>query len=196
MAAHLATVEVGSGGRYGLANFDAPLPAAPLLARAAATACLLTSGFGFGGARMRIEIVEQVTPEVVDAFGRLLTQLSASAPRLSAEDLNEIVEAEATTMFTAVTDEGIVGMLTLAMFRIPSGVRAWIEDVVVDERARGKGVGAALTHRAIAYAREHDARTVDLTSRPSREVANAMYAKVGFVRRDTNVYRLDLSEQG
>ncbi len=145
---------------------------------------------------MQIEIVEQVTPEVVDAFGRLLPQLSASASRLSAEDLHEILEAEATTMFAAVTDEGVVGMLILAMFRIPTGVRAWIEDVVVDERARGKGVGTALTRRAIAYARRHGARTVDLTSRPSREAANAMYAKVGFVRRDTNVYRFDMSEQG
>lgn len=145
---------------------------------------------------MRVKIVEQVTPEVVEAFGRLLPQLSTAAPRLTAQDLNEIVAAEATTMFTAVTGDGIVGTLTLAMFRIPTGVRAWIEDVVVDERARGKGVGAALTRHAIAYAREHGARTVDLTSRPSRLAANAMYAKVGFVRRDSNVYRVDLSEQG
>ncbi len=87
-------------------------------------------------------------------------------------------------------------MLTLAMFRIPTGRRAWIEDVVVDGRARGKGVGEALTRHAIAYARQHGARTVDLTSRPSREAANAMYAKLGFVRRSTNVYRIDVSEQG
>ncbi len=145
---------------------------------------------------MRIHIVEQVTPDVVEALGRLLHQLSGSAPRLSAQDLHEIVASEATTLFTAVTDGAIVGMLTLAMFRIPTGMRAWIEDVVVDEGARGKGVGMSLTRHAIAHAREHGVRTVDLTSRPSREAANAMYAKIGFVRRSTNVYRVVLTEEG
>lgn len=145
---------------------------------------------------MRVDIVEGgVTPELVEAFGRLLPQLSSSASELSMEELVEIVTAEATTLFVAVTDDNIVGTLTLVMFRIPTGRRAWIEDVVVDERSRGRGVGAALTRRAIAHAREHGARSVDLTSRPTRDVANAMYTKLGFDRRDTNVYRLDLSEE-
>jgi ribosomal protein S18 acetylase RimI-like enzyme len=92
----------------------------------------------------------------------------------------------------ATEDDGtIVGTLTLAIFRIPTGLRAWIEDVVVDERARGRGVGAALTNAAIRLASDQGARTVDLTSRPSREAANRLYQRLGFVARETNVYRFD-----
>ena len=83
----------------------------------------------------------------------------------------------------------IVGTLTLVVFRIPTGVRAWIEDVVVDESARGRGVGEALTVAAIGLATGAGARTVDLTSRPTREAANRLYRRLGFELRDTNVYR-------
>jgi ribosomal protein S18 acetylase RimI-like enzyme len=145
---------------------------------------------------VRIEIVEETGAELVEALARLLPQLSTSAAPLSAADLDAIVAADATTLFAAWTDDGIVGVLTLAMFPIPTGVRAWIEDVVVDERARGRGIGEALNRRAIAHARQHGARTVDLTSRPGREAANALYLKLGFVRRDTNVYRLALAPDG
>ncbi len=83
----------------------------------------------------------------------------------------------------------IVGTLTLVVFRIPTGLRAWIEDVVVDESVRGRGVGEALTLAAIDLAAAAGARTVDLTSRPSREAANRLYRRLGFEQRDTNVYR-------
>ena len=86
-------------------------------------------------------------------------------------------------------DGRIVGSLTLATFRIPTGVRAWIEDVVVDSEARGHGVGEALNLAAIAEAKMREAITVELTSRPSREAANRLYQRLGFVARDTNVYR-------
>jgi ribosomal protein S18 acetylase RimI-like enzyme len=89
-------------------------------------------------------------------------------------------------------DGRIVGSMTLALFRIPTGMRAWIEDVVVDESVRGRGVGAALNHHALDVARDAGARTVDLTSRPSREAANRLYQRLGFVQRETNVYRLTL----
>ena len=92
-------------------------------------------------------------------------------------------------MFVASDDTGILGTLTLAMFRIPTGIRAWIEDVIVDDAARGKGVGRLVNEAAIAHAFEHGAITVDLTSRPSREAANRLYQRIGFVARDTNVYR-------
>jgi ribosomal protein S18 acetylase RimI-like enzyme len=82
-----------------------------------------------------------------------------------------------------------VGSLTLATFRIPTGVRAWIEDVVVDSSARGHGVGEALNIAAIEEARARGAITVELTSRPSREAANRLYQRLGFVARETNVYR-------
>jgi len=131
---------------------------------------------------LRIELPDEPSDELVDAFRRLLPQLSASAPIPDAAAVKEIVSSPATTVLAARDDEGIVGLLTLAMFRAPTGLRAWIEDVVVDEAVRGRGIGEALTREAIR-------RTVDLTSRPNREAANRMYEKAGFRKRETNVYR-------
>jgi ribosomal protein S18 acetylase RimI-like enzyme len=84
-------------------------------------------------------------------------------------------------------------MLTLAVFRIPTGVRAWIEDVAVDTEARGKGIGEALTREAVRLAAARGARTIELTSRPSREAANRLYRRLGFELRETNVYRYTIS---
>jgi len=95
-------------------------------------------------------------------------------------------------MYAARVDGRVVGLLTLVVFRIPTAVRAWIEDVVVDESARGKGVGEALNRAALDEARRRGAKTVDLTSRPSRAAANRLYQRIGFVARETNVYRYDL----
>ena len=134
-----------------------------------------------------------VDDELVDAFVRLTPQLSSSNPPPSREALAEIVGSPATVLFVAREGDGpILGSLTLALFRIPTGLRAWIEDVVVDEAARGKGVGLALNEAALAHARSVGARTVDLTSRPSREAANRLYRRLGFIERATNVYRFDL----
>ena len=108
------------------------------------------------------------------------------------DDLEEIIRGNSTVLFAARIDGVIVGLLTLATFRIPTGVRAWIEDVVVDDLARGKGVGEALNRAALVKARQRGAKTVDLTSRPSREAANRLYQRIGFTRRDTNVYRYEL----
>jgi ribosomal protein S18 acetylase RimI-like enzyme len=141
---------------------------------------------------LRIEPASERSEELVEAFARLLPQLSSSASAPNRDEVAAIVESQATTILVAKDGERIVGTLTLAVFRIPTGVRAWIEDVVVDESARGSGVGEALTREAIRLAREAGALTVDLTSRPGREVANRMYEKVGFRRRETNVYRYEL----
>ena len=103
--------------------------------------------------------------------------------------MEEIIESDTTVLFAARSGQEIVGLLTLAIFRIPTGVRAWIEDVVVDNQARGKGVGDALNRAALAEAERRGAKTVDLTSRPSREAANRLYQRLGFKQRDTNVYR-------
>ena len=124
-----------------------------------------------------VEIATQATEELLAACHRLIPQLSSSA--------------DSTLMFIARVDNQIVGLLTLAVFRIPTAVRAWIEDVVVDSSARGHGVGEALNMAAIAEAKRRGAKTVDLTSRPSREAANRLYQRIGFVARDTNVYRFD-----
>lgn len=133
-----------------------------------------------------------VTDELVEAFERLTPQLSSSNPPPAREALEEIVASPATMLFVARAEGRIVGSLTLALFRIPTGLRAWIEDVVVDDAVRGNGVGAALNEAALAHARAVGARTVDLTSRPSREAANRLYQRLGFTERDTNVYRYDL----
>ena len=139
-----------------------------------------------------IEAAETASEELLDAVARLVAQLSRSAPPPSAQRLREIVASPASQLLIA-RDEArdIVGMLTLALFPIPTGVRAWIEDVVVDERARGRGIAAALTREALALAARDGARTVELTSRPDREAANRLYAKLGFRRRETNVYRYE-----
>ena len=140
-------------------------------------------------------VVEQATianAELIEAFQRLIPQLSSSNPPPTQEELAEIIVAPSTVLFIARLDEHIVGTLTLATFRIPTGVRAWIEDVVVDSAARGHGVGEALNQAAILEAHHRGAITVDLTSRPSREAANRLYQRIGFVARDTNVYRYNV----
>ncbi len=144
-----------------------------------------------------VEIIEvtQITDEIVAAFARLIPQLSSSNPAPTREELQQMADSEATTLFIARDPDlggKIVGTLSLATFRIPTGVRAWIEDVVVDAEARGKGIGEALTRAALDKARALGAKTVDLTSRPSREAANRLYQRVGFKLRETNTYRYNL----
>lgn len=137
-----------------------------------------------------ISAVASVDEDLVAAFQKLIPQLSRSSPPPDVDTLRAIVESEASTLLIAQDESGtIMGSMTLAMFRIPTGLRAWIEDVVVDEDARGHGVGRLLNERALEIAREAGAKTVDLTSRPSREAANRLYKRLGFVERETNVYR-------
>ena len=137
-----------------------------------------------------VEEATSVTPELVAAFRQLTPQLSRSAPAPGGAELAEMVRSPATVLLMARDPEkGYVGSLTLVLFRIPTGVRAWIEDVVTDEVSRGKGVAEILCREALNRACAAGARTVDLTSRPSREAANRLYRRLGFVQRDTNVYR-------
>jgi ribosomal protein S18 acetylase RimI-like enzyme len=141
---------------------------------------------------VQISEATEVTIELVEAFDRLIPQLSKSNPPPTEEDLKAIVTSRASVLLIArdpAADGRIVGSLTLVLFRIPTGVRAWIEDVVVDEAARGRGVGEALNQFAIERAGRAGAKTVDLTSRPSREAANRLYQRIGFEPRETNVYR-------
>ena len=136
-----------------------------------------------------VEVLDEVTDEAVEAFSRLVPQLSRSARPPDAAALAVIVDSPAITILVARSDGDIVGSLTLAMFAIPTGVRAWIEDVVVDEAARGQGVGALLTEEAIRRAREAGARTLDLTTRPTREAAARLYERAGFKQRETRLFR-------
>jgi ribosomal protein S18 acetylase RimI-like enzyme len=144
---------------------------------------------------IRIETVSAVDDELVAAFERLIPQLSRSNPPPSRDALEEIVSDPGNVVFIArddVRDDAIVGSLTLATFRIPTAVRAWIEDVVADSAASGQRIGELLSSAALDEARRRGAKTVELTSRPSREAANHIYKKLGFQLRDTNVYRFDL----
>jgi GNAT superfamily N-acetyltransferase len=142
---------------------------------------------------VKVEIATTLTPAIVDAMARLTPQLSGSKPPPTTAELSDVVASPATDLFIALADDGtIVGTATLVTFRIPTGVRGWIEDVVTDAAARGQGVGTALTEAMLDRAREVGCLTVDLTSRPKREDANRLYQKLGFVARDTNVYRYDL----
>ncbi|MDQ6613578.1 MAG: GNAT family N-acetyltransferase [Actinomycetota bacterium] len=159
-----------------------------------------------------IEEPREVTDALVVDVGRLVGQLSTSSRPPTRAELEAIVASPATALLIARSgydgvagrdngaggdgaaggagaDGAVIGMLTIVIFRIPTGVRAWIEDVVVDRSVRGRGVGEALSRRAIELAIQAGAKTVDLTSRPSREAANRLYRRLGFVARDTNVYR-------
>ena len=165
---------------------------------------------------MEFEISEAtgpVTAELVAAIAGLLPQLS-SAPAPTAEQLEAIVRSDATSLLLAQAVAGsgaagpetdasdaspgeqgvspVLGCLVLVMYRLPSGLRARIEDVVVAEQCRGLGIGRALNEAALQRARTAGARSVDLTSSPRREAANQLYQSLGFEERDTNVYRFNL----
>jgi ribosomal protein S18 acetylase RimI-like enzyme len=140
---------------------------------------------------IHIAPVTAVDDEIVAAFSRLVPQLSGPEAVPSTSALRAVVSAPGTTVLLARDgrDGPIVGTLTLVLFRVPTGLRAWVEDVVVDEPARGRGIGERLTREAIRRAREQGASAVELTSRPSREAANRLYRRLGFTLRNTNVYR-------
>ena len=146
---------------------------------------------------MSVELLTTPTPELVEAMGRLLPQLSRSASPLGADDVERLLSQGGVHLFVFRPDSAdasgerpVLGMLSLAVFEIPTG-----EDVVVDSGARGHGAGLALVEAALEHAKGIGARTVDLTSRPSREAANRLYRRAGFVQRETNVYRVALDGQ-
>jgi ribosomal protein S18 acetylase RimI-like enzyme len=143
-------------------------------------------------ASIDVSAATEATDEVVDAFACLIPQLSSTAVPPDRNALAEIISRPSNTVLLArdrANDGRIVGTLTLVIFRIPTALRAWIEDVVVDSNARSRGVGEALTKEAIRIAKSRGASTIDLTSRRSREAARGLYEKVGFAVRDTTVYR-------
>ena len=151
---------------------------------------------------MTVELITAATPEIHEAMGRLIPQLSRSAAPMSEADVQRFLSQDSVHLFAFRPDEAdaqgnrpILGMLSLVAFEIPTGVRAWVEDVVVDEAARGQGAGFALVEAAVEHAKNVGARTVDLTSRPSREAANRLYQRAGFQLRETNAYRVTLEQK-
>jgi len=143
---------------------------------------------------MKVEIFDGDADELAGALKQLVPQLSKSNPPPGMDDVAAMLASDAITQFVARDDGGrIVGVATLAVFPIPTAKRAWIEDVIVDEASNGRGIGSQLTQAMSERARAAGCETVELTSRPSREAANHMYRKLGFVERETNVYRYDLT---
>jgi ribosomal protein S18 acetylase RimI-like enzyme len=142
-----------------------------------------------------VTVAETVTDEIVEAFARLIPQLSSSNPAPTKTELEALVAHEACHLLMARdTETGkLIGTTTLVVFPIPTATRAWIEDVVVDGEARGSGAGAALTNFAIELSKDLGAKTVELTSRPSREAANRLYQRLGFELRNTNCYRFTIN---
>jgi ribosomal protein S18 acetylase RimI-like enzyme len=144
---------------------------------------------------VEVTVLREVTSDVVDAFGRLLPQLSTSCPRLDAAGLAAVVSAPSNTVLIARSAGQVIGTMTLVMFPIPTGVRAWIEDVVVDESARGQGAATAMILESLRLAADAGVRTVDLTSRAAREAAGRLYERLGFVIRDTRLYRYSMADR-
>ncbi|MFE2070538.1 GNAT family N-acetyltransferase [Streptomyces sp. NPDC059467] len=138
---------------------------------------------------VQVEIAGDVRPELVDAFGRLLPQLSSTAAPLNHAAVERMLTCDANTVLVARTAGTIVGMLTLVLLPLPAGLRGRIEDVVVDGDARGRGIAGLLVQEALRIAAQAGARTVDLTSRPDREAANRLYERIGFEARQSKVYR-------
>ena len=142
---------------------------------------------------MQIEIVTQADDELYGAFQRLVPQLTDNNPPPSLDNLAALLQDPASTLIVARNENGkIVGALTLAVYRVPTGIRSVIEDVIVDVSVRGEGIGEALMRRAIELAREKGAKNISLTSNPMREAANKLYLRVGFTKRDTNAYQIKL----
>ena len=137
--------------------------------------------------------ITEMSQKVYDTFEQLLPQLSSSAKTPTWDELTELIASKAAIVLAAVDDEDpeekILGTMTLVVFRIPTGVRAWVEDVVVDKEARGKGIGEKLIRTSIERAKAEGAKTVDLTSRPSRVEAHRLYKRCGFEMRETCVFR-------
>lgn len=138
---------------------------------------------------MQIINAENYSEFLLEGVNLLIPQLSNSASLLTKKQLTDILDSKSSHLFIATSNNHIYGMLTIVIIKIPTGIRAWIEDVVVSEDARGKGVGLLLLNTAIDFSKSNNCKTIDLTSRPGRKSANNLYRKAGFIKRETNVYR-------
>lgn len=141
----------------------------------------------------RIDIIKRYSPEVFWAVTELMPLLSSYRP--TPDEMEAVIDCPCTRLFAAFDGAALIGMLTLVIVQIPSGLRVHIEDVVVAVAYRRRGAAKTLTEAAIGYASKLGARTIDLTSRPQRTVAIRLYEGLGFKRRDTGAFRLELSEQ-
>ncbi|GAB6008442.1 hypothetical protein FACS1894179_00500 [Bacteroidia bacterium] len=140
---------------------------------------------------IEIKQVKDITPEVVEAFSILIPQLTAKSKIPDKKSLEEIIETKNTYLFIA-SSPNIVGSITVVVTNTPSGPKAWIEDVIVDKDARGQNIGEKLVSFAIDFTKGLNVSSINLTSSPNRVAANKLYLKLGFILRETNVYRLTI----
>jgi ribosomal protein S18 acetylase RimI-like enzyme len=140
---------------------------------------------------MHIQRVSEVTGELHEALQRLVPQLGAHKVPPTREELEALVASASSILLVAYDpdDSGLlVGMLCLTVYRVPTGLRSMIEDVVVEGNARRRGIGETLMRKAIELAREAGAEGISLTSNPGRQAANRLYQSLGFQLRQTNPY--------
>ena len=144
--------------------------------------------------KMKIELFTQVDESTVDVFKRLMPQLTGKDEYPSLEELQRVIQSDERFLFFATENGEVIGTLTLVFYQLPSGLKAWIEDVIVDEHARGKGVATALLKHALQVARDKGSLKADLTSMPWRTAANRLYQKMGFKKRESNMYRYHFTD--
>lgn len=141
---------------------------------------------------MKVKEIRKFSAAVQAGINKLIPQLTSSRKDIDEQLLRDIINSEDVHLFIAEDNDVIVGMLTLVLYPMPTDLRAIIEDVVVDAPSRGKGFGHKLIKAAIQMAKEKGARSVNLSSQPNRQAANALYQKMGFNKRETNVYRYEI----
>ena len=134
--------------------------------------------------------IEDLKPDYLEAINRLIAQLSTSSHTFTEAELNSLIASPQSHLYALEYDEKIIGMVTLCIYQCPTGRKAWIEDVVVDQNHRGKGSGKLMVRKAMEECQNRGNVTLMLTSRPSRIVANQLYQSLGFEKRETNVYKM------
>lgn len=140
-----------------------------------------------------------ISPSVYEACHyesvcRLMGQLTTRSIGFTAEDYARLVASASSKLFLLLRDDEVLGMLTVGMYFSPTGSKAWIEDVVVDKSQRGSGLGRMLVEHAIDFCKKEGVDTLYLTSNPKRIAANGLYQSVGFGRKETNMYKMDLKK--
>lgn len=134
--------------------------------------------------------IEDLKPDYLEAINRLIAQLSTSSHTFTEAELNSLIASPQSHLYALEYDEKIIGMVTLCIYQCPTGRKAWIEDIVVDQNHRGKGYGKLMVRKAMEECQNRGNVTLMLTSRPSRIVANQLYQSLGFEKRETNVYKM------
>ena len=134
--------------------------------------------------------IKTYSPEYHEAMQRFLNQLTTSPMVLTESMFHQLLDSENSHLFFIMKEEQIAGMLTVGIYYSPTGGKAWIEDVVVDETFRGQGLSKLLVAHAIEFVKSQQIPLLMLTSNPKRIAANKLYQAMGFERKETNVYRM------